>query len=249
MVSALYPLSSLQCLGYHVLSMSIEMNTAFLHARTILLMSGWPRYSPPVRVAVALNIVSFLLFRFVPLYFCTEAIFLHYREVPVWFAVLFTASMIVLNCINVILFYRILRTDFFRDSSRSLSRRYFGGIDAVPDHKSGGGPAGGGPSPSSDGDSPASGLSQMVRAPLDRLNPDRNSKNLCDSLDLDEEARLPRSLQPDSVPSSGQRVEKRGRGNRSVSPQQENGTRLRGSVIRDVDEQLVQVTRSLSLRM
>lgn len=122
---ALYVVYSFQAVGYYALSMTIEVNTFFLHFRKLMQLAG-NQNGPLARCVQFVNLLTFVIFRFGPLLIVTLAIPKHYQRVPRWFFVHFTTCMIVLNCINVVLFYRLLRVDYF--PSESKRRRLIGAI-------------------------------------------------------------------------------------------------------------------------
>jgi len=121
--------SNVHCIGYHVLSMSIELNTAFLHSRKLLQLANVPHHHPLVQVNVVVNLITFLIFRILPLSIVTVAIYRKGHLVPLWFAVEFTICMITLNFINVILLYRLVRSDFRH--SGLFAVRIFSRVDTM----------------------------------------------------------------------------------------------------------------------
>lgn len=92
--------------------MSIEVNTAFLHSRKLLQLANVPHHHPLVQINVVINLVTFLIFRILPLSIVTVAIYQKGHLVPLWFVVEFSICMITLNVINLILLYRLVRSDF-----------------------------------------------------------------------------------------------------------------------------------------
>jgi len=101
----------------YALSMTVEVNTFWLHYRKLLQLAGNQK-GTVARCVQFINLVTFLMFRFGPLIIVTLAIPKHYMKVPRWFFMHFTACMIILNCINVVLFYRLLRVDYFPPASK-----------------------------------------------------------------------------------------------------------------------------------
>ncbi len=109
--SATYTIWSVTCLGYHVLAVCVEVNTAFLHLRKLLQLAAVPRSNRLLQLNRYLNLASFLLFRFGPLLLLTAAIRSDGARLPAWFLTQFAVSMLTLNAVNAILFYRLLRAD------------------------------------------------------------------------------------------------------------------------------------------
>lgn len=128
--SALYSVINVTAIGYHVLSMSIEFNTTFLHFRKILQLAAFTRDSAVLQTNRYLNLVTFIIFRFGPLFLLVRALYVDAHRVHRWFAVQFSVSMFVLIGVNVILFSRLVKADvkhlFVKDTpapSRGLGHK------------------------------------------------------------------------------------------------------------------------------
>ncbi|OUC49807.1 hypothetical protein D917_05050 [Trichinella nativa] len=107
----MYVVTAVHAVGYCIVAMMVEVNTAFLHARKLMQMGGFSREQLCVRINIACNLATFCTFRFFPLTMLTLAIFTEKNRLPSWFWIYYSISIAVLNVINVILFYRLIRTD------------------------------------------------------------------------------------------------------------------------------------------
>ncbi|XP_003378638.1 conserved hypothetical protein [Trichinella spiralis] len=107
----MYVVTAVHAVGYCIVAMMVEVNTAFLHARKLMQMGGFSREQLCVRINIACNLATFCTFRFIPLTMLTLAIFTEKNRLPSWFWIYYSISIAVLNVINVILFYRLIRTD------------------------------------------------------------------------------------------------------------------------------------------
>ncbi|KRZ93000.1 putative tRNA (uracil-O(2)-)-methyltransferase [Trichinella sp. T8] len=109
--ATMYVVTAVHAVGYCIVAMMVEVNTAFLHARKLMQMGGFSREQLCVRINIACNLATFCTFRFFPLTMLTLAIFTEKNRLPSWFWIYYSISIAVLNVINVILFYRLIRTD------------------------------------------------------------------------------------------------------------------------------------------
>ncbi|KRY93483.1 putative tRNA (uracil-O(2)-)-methyltransferase [Trichinella pseudospiralis] len=109
--ATMYVVTAVHAVGYCIVAMMVEVNTAFLHARKLMQMGGFSREQLWVRINIVCNLATFCTFRFVPLTMLTLAIFTEKNRLPSWFWIHYSISIAVLNVINVILFYRLIRTD------------------------------------------------------------------------------------------------------------------------------------------
>ncbi|KAL1241562.1 putative tRNA (uracil-O(2)-)-methyltransferase [Trichinella spiralis] len=109
--ATMYVVTAVHAVGYCIVAMMVEVNTAFLHARKLMQMGGFSREQLCVRINIACNLATFCTFRFIPLTMLTLAIFTEKNRLPSWFWIYYSISIAVLNVINVILFYRLIRTD------------------------------------------------------------------------------------------------------------------------------------------
>ncbi|XP_071790844.1 TLC domain-containing protein 2-like [Asterias amurensis] len=97
---------------YSLVSLAAEINSVFLHFRQILLIVNTPKHSAIYRANSAINIVSFLFFRFGTLVWMFYWLQSHYREVPFLLYCVATVGLITMVIINMVLYKRLLISDF-----------------------------------------------------------------------------------------------------------------------------------------
>jgi len=117
-LSAGYVIAYVQCIAYQVVGMLAEMNTTFLHARQLMYFAKVPRTNWLVRTNIAANLFTFLLFRFVPMTILFWGVTIDGHRVPFWYVSYYTACLVVLFGMNLILLYRLIRSDFFRGTKK-----------------------------------------------------------------------------------------------------------------------------------
>ena len=78
------------------------------------------------RCSVWANIISFALFRFLPVFYITYGMYMwHHRVTPLYFYGL-CFSMLTMHCINMVLFYRLVKNDIFRYNRQCQARKLQG---------------------------------------------------------------------------------------------------------------------------
>lgn len=112
--SAGYIIVSTKCVSYQVFAMLIEVNTSFLHTRKLMQMAAVPRVHPIVQLNVYVNLITFVIFRFIPLGVLFYGMIYDGHRVPSWFLIQYSVCVAVLFLINFILLYRLLKADVFR---------------------------------------------------------------------------------------------------------------------------------------
>ncbi|XP_076435044.1 TLC domain-containing protein 2-like [Babylonia areolata] len=99
--------------GYAVVGLLVEVNSIFLHIRQLMQICGVSRKSVPYRVNSLINLATFMVFRISLLAWMTRWIVINRDKVPLLFYSLGSMGLAVLTLMNIVLFYRILRSDFF----------------------------------------------------------------------------------------------------------------------------------------
>jgi TLC domain len=109
-----------QCVAYTAVALLAEVNTIFLHARKLLQMLLVPFDSWVYRANSAANITTFVCCRFVCLAWITYGIIM-YREIigPRYYLAISTSTF-MMSIINVVLFWRLLCSDYLRTHKRLL---------------------------------------------------------------------------------------------------------------------------------
>ncbi|KAL8619079.1 hypothetical protein ACOMHN_019351 [Nucella lapillus] len=100
--------------GYAVVGLLVEVNSIFLHMRQLMQICHIPRRALPCRLNSLLNLATFTVFRISLLAWMTRWIVINKDSVPLFFYSLGSVGLAVLTFMNIVLFYRILRSDFFR---------------------------------------------------------------------------------------------------------------------------------------
>lgn len=98
--------------------MLAELNTTFLHARQLMHFAKVPPSRWYVRYNTFANLLTFVLFRFVPMTILFWGVTFDGHRVPLWYVSYYTACLVVLFGMNIILLYRLIRSDFFRRTKK-----------------------------------------------------------------------------------------------------------------------------------
>ncbi|TSL04284.1 Calfacilitin [Bagarius yarrelli] len=106
-----------------VVALFVEVNSVFLHSRLMLKMSGVAKNSLLYTIIKFLNITTYISFRLGAQFYLTWYIVVNYSWLD--HAGYFLVSMVLINIMMLIYFYRLLRTDFFSKHSQSNSGRKF----------------------------------------------------------------------------------------------------------------------------
>ncbi|RMC10760.1 hypothetical protein DUI87_12472 [Hirundo rustica rustica] len=109
-----------QYVGFALVSLLVEINTIFLHVRQILLMANLV-HTTCYRLNSLVNIGTYVVFRIATLAWMTRWLFLNRQNVPPAAYAVGTVGMAIMMPMNIILFYRLLRSDFFK-SRRDVQR-------------------------------------------------------------------------------------------------------------------------------
>ncbi|XP_022109505.1 TLC domain-containing protein 2-like [Acanthaster planci] len=99
-------------IGYAVVALVAETNSIFLHLRQILLIMGVPKSAPIYRVNGAVNIATYLIFRFGTLFWMFYWLQSHRTEVPLTLYTIAAGGLVIMIVINLVLFKRLLVSDF-----------------------------------------------------------------------------------------------------------------------------------------
>ncbi|XP_013914872.1 PREDICTED: TLC domain-containing protein 2 [Thamnophis sirtalis] len=97
--------------GFAMVALLVEINSVFLHLRTILRMAGLAN-TPFFRLASLVNLGTYLVFRILILAWMSRWLALNREKVPAVPYVMGTVGMAIMLSINIVLFYRLLRCDF-----------------------------------------------------------------------------------------------------------------------------------------
>uniref|UniRef100_A0A8C0ERG4 TLC domain-containing protein n=1 Tax=Bubo bubo TaxID=30461 RepID=A0A8C0ERG4_BUBBB len=109
-----------QYVGFALVALLVEINSIFLHLRQILLMANL-MHTTCYRLNSIVNLGTYVVFRIATLAWMTRWLFLNRENVPPATYAVGTVGMAIMTPMNLILFYRLLRSDFFK-SSRDVQR-------------------------------------------------------------------------------------------------------------------------------
>uniref|UniRef100_A0A8C6X127 TLC domain-containing protein n=1 Tax=Naja naja TaxID=35670 RepID=A0A8C6X127_NAJNA len=97
--------------GFAMVALLVEINSVFLHLRTILRMAGLVN-TASFRLASLINLGTYLVFRILILAWMSRWLALNRENVPAVPYAMGTVGMAIMLPINIVLFYRLLRSDF-----------------------------------------------------------------------------------------------------------------------------------------
>ncbi|XP_048252462.1 TLC domain-containing protein 2-like [Haliotis rufescens] len=100
--------------GYAVVGLIVEVNSIFLHLRQILQIQGFQKDNSFYRMNSLINLGTFIVCRITLLAWMTRWIVINKDHVPLLFYTMGSVGLAVLTLMNIILFYRVLMSDFVR---------------------------------------------------------------------------------------------------------------------------------------
>ncbi|XP_008946981.1 PREDICTED: TLC domain-containing protein 2, partial [Merops nubicus] len=99
-----------QYVGFALVALLVEINSIFLHLRQILLMANLA-HTTCYRLNSSLNLGTYVVFRIATLAWMARWLFLNRENVPLATYAVGTAGMAIMTPMNIVLFYRLLRSD------------------------------------------------------------------------------------------------------------------------------------------
>nr|CAD7438517.1 unnamed protein product [Timema bartmani]CAD7461066.1 unnamed protein product [Timema tahoe] len=99
-------------LGYGLMALLVEVNSIFLHIRQLMLVQSLRKSHILYRLNSLLTIGTFIVFRITTLGWMTRWLVLHRDELSVTAFTIGSASMPVIMVMNIVLFLRILNSDY-----------------------------------------------------------------------------------------------------------------------------------------
>ncbi|NXD82776.1 TLCD2 protein, partial [Halcyon senegalensis] len=102
-----------QYVGFALVALLVEINSIFLHLRQILLMANLV-HTTCYRLNSIINLGTYVVFRIATLAWMTRWLFLNREKVPLATYAVGTVGMAIMTPMNIILFYRLLRSDCFK---------------------------------------------------------------------------------------------------------------------------------------
>lgn len=105
-------------IGFSVVALLVEINSIFLHLRQILLMANQLK-TTLYRLNSLLNLGTYVIFRISTLAWMTRWLVLNRENIPLLIYTIGSVGMAIMTVMNIVLFYRLLRSDFLK-STRDL---------------------------------------------------------------------------------------------------------------------------------
>lgn len=122
-IGCLYPILIKHFGGIVIIGFLMEVNSIFLHTRSLLNYSGYSKTKLSFKMLAFINILTFILFRFIPNLYLIYFITVITNNVPWWETFACCLVSIGLLTTNTVLFYRLLLADNF------LSVKKIGSLD------------------------------------------------------------------------------------------------------------------------
>ncbi|XP_008307922.1 TLC domain-containing protein 2 [Cynoglossus semilaevis] len=118
-----FGLSVLSCryVGFAVVALLVEINSVFLHLRQLLRMANIAA-GTLYRVNSIINLGTYVVFRINTLAWMTRWLVLNREKVPLLAYTLGSVGMAIMTVMNIVLFYRLLRSDFLKSSTRETKK-------------------------------------------------------------------------------------------------------------------------------
>ncbi|XP_044286538.1 TLC domain-containing protein 2 isoform X2 [Varanus komodoensis] len=101
--------------GFAMVALLVEINSIFLHLRTILRMAGLAN-TPSYRLTSLLNLGTYVVFRIMTLAWMMRWLLLNRESIPPGSYALSMLGMAIMTPMNVVLFFRLLRSDLLASS-------------------------------------------------------------------------------------------------------------------------------------
>lgn len=108
-------------LGFAVVALLVEINSVFLHLRQILRMASMAS-GTLYRVNSMINLGTYVVFRINTLAWMTRWLVLNRDKVPLLAYTLGSVGMAIMTAMNIVLFCRLLRSDFLKSSTRETKK-------------------------------------------------------------------------------------------------------------------------------
>lgn len=118
-----FGLSVISCnyIGFSVVALLVEINSVFLHLRQMLRMASLAA-GTVYRVNSIINLGTYVVFRINTLAWMTRWLVLNRDKVPLLAYTLGSVGMAIMTAMNIVLFYRLLRSDFLKSSTREAKK-------------------------------------------------------------------------------------------------------------------------------
>ncbi|XP_075710291.1 TLC domain-containing protein 2 [Rhinoderma darwinii] len=108
--------------GFSVVALLVEINSIFLHLRQILLMANLVK-TTMYRLNSLLNLGTYVIFRISTLAWMTRWLVLNRENIPLLTYTIGSVGMAIMTVMNIVLFYRLLRSDFLKSARDTPSEK------------------------------------------------------------------------------------------------------------------------------
>lgn len=108
----IYNVLSVRYIAYTVIALLAEINSIFLHTRKLMQMHRVPSVNMSYRFNSVLNLTTFAGFRGFALLRISYGMYMNPEKMTPFYTVLLGTSMFIMNLLNPVLFYILLRNDF-----------------------------------------------------------------------------------------------------------------------------------------
>ncbi|XP_069768841.1 TLC domain-containing protein 2 [Narcine bancroftii] len=109
-------------IGFAVVALLVEINSILLHLRQILLMANM-RKTTVFRINSIVNLGTYVIFRISTLAWMTRWLVLNRDNIPLVIYSIGTVGMAVMTVMNIVLFYRLLKSDFLKSSREAKKEK------------------------------------------------------------------------------------------------------------------------------
>ncbi|XP_064612890.1 TLC domain-containing protein 2-like [Liolophura sinensis] len=100
--------------GYAVVALIVELNSIFLHLRQLFQILEISRGSALYRLNSLINLATYICFRIVTLCWMTRWLVINRDGIPLLFYSFGSVGMAIVILMNIVLFYRLIHSDFLR---------------------------------------------------------------------------------------------------------------------------------------
>ncbi|KAF4086077.1 hypothetical protein AMELA_G00102170 [Ameiurus melas] len=108
--------------GFAVVALLVEINSIFLHLRQMMRMASIAK-STMYRINSMINLGTYVVFRINTLAWMTRWLVLNRDHIPLFSYTVGSVGMAIMTLMNIVLFYRLLRTDFLKSSREKEVRK------------------------------------------------------------------------------------------------------------------------------
>lgn len=106
--------------GYAVVALVIELNSIFLHLRQILQICHYKKDNKMYRLNSIINLGTFMGFRISVMAWMSRWMLINKDLIPLVFYSLGSIGLAVMTVMNIVLFYRLLQSDFIRKKESTI---------------------------------------------------------------------------------------------------------------------------------